>query len=228
MVFELVDYVIEKGPAYSVLKVRLSTGESITVEPGAYMLHRGDVEVSTSTLGVVSAITRGLFGGESMFLNTFKARGIAEVWVAPEAPGDVVGVRLEGGELIVQDTSYLAHIGDVKVGIVWRGFKGLIAEGELVWLKASGTGLVFLSAYGGIEELRLGRGEKATVDNGHFVALDGTVRWNVRKLGGLKTLFLGGEGLVVDVEGPGRVWVQTRTLPAFAQRIARYIRVSEK
>jgi uncharacterized protein (AIM24 family) len=31
----------------------------------------------------------------------------------------------------------------------WRGLKDLIAEGELVWLKAEGRGLVFVNAYEG-------------------------------------------------------------------------------
>ncbi|MEM1938816.1 MAG: TIGR00266 family protein [Acidilobaceae archaeon] len=224
----MIDYVIERGPAYSVLKVKLNPGVSITVEPGAYMLHKGDIEVQTSTMGVASAIARRLFGGESIFLNTFRARSSAEIWIAPETPGDIVGIRLEGGDLIIQDTSYLAHVGDIKLSIAWRGFKGLIAEGELIWLKTSGYGLVFVSAYGAIEELKLDRGEKMTVDNGHFVALDGTIKWGVRKLGGLKTLVFGGEGLVIDVEGPGRVWVQTRTLPALAQILAKYLRVASK
>lgn len=220
----MIDYVIERGPAYSILKVKLSPGISITVEPGAYMLHKGDIDVQTSTMGAASVIARRLFGGESLFLNTFRARSSAEIWIAPEVPGDIVGVRLDNGELIIQDTSYLAHVGDIKIGIAWRGFKGVIAEGELVWLKASGSGLVFINAYGAIEELKLDRGEKITVDNGHFVALDGTIKWGVRKLGGWKTFFLGGEGVVVDVEGPGRVWVQTRTLPALAYILYKYMR----
>jgi uncharacterized protein (AIM24 family) len=62
-------YVIEGRPAYSILKVWLEPGESITVEPGSYMLHRGEVEVSTETGGIGGAIARRLFGGESVFLH---------------------------------------------------------------------------------------------------------------------------------------------------------------
>jgi uncharacterized protein (AIM24 family) len=35
-------------------------------------------------------------------------------------------------------------------------------------------------------------------------------------VGGIKSLFLGGEGLVVDFEGRGRVWYQTRNASALA------------
>jgi uncharacterized protein (TIGR00266 family) len=214
---------IEGRPAYSILKVWLERGESITAEPGAFVFHRGDVEVSTGTQGVLGAIARRLAGGESLFLNTFKARsGVAEVWVAPSTPGDISVVELSGA-VYIKDECYLAHAGDVKLTAGWRGLTGLIAEGELVWLKAEGRGLVFVNTYGGLEVVELGPGEKATVDNGHIVAMDPTVKWKVGLLGGVKTQAFGGEGVVLHLEGPGRIWIQTRTLPLFARLIAKYV-----
>jgi uncharacterized protein (TIGR00266 family) len=218
----LVEYVIEKAPAYSVLKIRLSPGESITVEPGSYMLHKGDIEVTTSSRGIFSGLKRVIAGGESFFLNTLRARTSVEVWITPGVIGDIKAVELSGGDLIVQDSSYLAHSGDIDISIVWRGLRGLIAEGELFWLKASGSGIVFINSYGAIEELTLDPGEKITIDNMHFVAMDSSIRWRVRKFGGWKTFIFGGEGFVIDVEGPGRVWVQTRNLPVFARILSRF------
>jgi uncharacterized protein (TIGR00266 family) len=214
---------IEGRPAYSILKVWLERGESITVEPGAFVFHRGDVEVSTGTQGVLRAIARRIAGGESLFLNTFKARsGVAEVWVAPSTPGDIALIELSGA-VYVKDECYLAHTGDVKLSVGWRGLTGLIAEGELVWLKAEGRGKVFVNTYGGLEVVELKPGEKAVVDNGHIVAMDPTVKWSAGLLGGVKTQAFGGEGIVLHLEGPGRVWIQTRTLPLFARLIAKYV-----
>ncbi len=217
----MVKYVIEKSPAYSVLKVTLEPGESIVVESGSYMLNRGDVDVKTTTGGILRGLLRAVTGGESLFLNIIIAREKSEVWIAPPTTGDIAAVELKG-EMYIQDSSYLAHIGDIEVSVGWRGFKGLIAEGELVWVKARGYGIIFLNSFGAIEEVVLGAGEKVTVDNGHFVAVEGG-KWNIRKFGGWKTFFLGGEGLVVDVYGPARLWVQTRNLPSFAGIIRRFI-----
>ena len=75
----------------------------------------------------------------------------------------------------------------------------------------------------GILERELKPGEKLTIDNFHLVALSDEVEWSVRAFGGLKSFFFGGEGFVVDVEGPGRVYLQTRTLPELAQLIRRFI-----
>ena len=222
----MVEYSVEYGRAYPVLKVWLRPGESVTVEPGAYMLHKGSVRVKTSSGGVLRGLARALFGGESFFLNTVIAESEAELWIAPSLPGDIAVVEIDGSTLYVQDTSYMAHIGDIAVGVGWRGLRGLLAEGELVWLKLEGRGVVFINSYGAIEEIKLGYGEKMTVDNMHFVALDGTVRWKIRKWGGWKTFIFGGEGIVVETEGPGRVWVQTRNLPLLARILQKYIQKS--
>ena len=83
-----------------------------------------------------------------------------------------------------------------------------------------------MNAYGAMEELSLGAGERVTIDNMHFVAMDGSVEWRVRKFGGWKSFVFGGEGFVIDVSGPGRVWVQTRNLPLFARILRKFYATS--
>ncbi len=222
-----VETIIEHRPSFSVLKARLSPGETISVEAGSYMLHKGELEIQTKTGGLLKGLARSLLGGESLFINTFIARSSAEIWIAPSVMGDIVEVDLNG-TLYIQDTSYLAHTGDVSISVGWRGLKGLLAEGELVWLKAEGRGKVFINSYGAIELIELKPGEKMTIDNMHFVAMDGSVEWKTRKFGGLKSFIFGGEGIVMDVYGPGRVWVQSRNLPVFASILSKYLPKSGK
>ncbi|ADI31525.1 TIGR00266 family protein [Staphylothermus hellenicus] len=212
-------------PSYSLLQVVLEPNENVTAEPGAMMYMAGDINVKTHTGGLGKAIARKLLGGESIFMNTFIAgpRG-GEVWFAPSLPGDIKYIALNGSRnLIIQDTSYLAHHGDIKLSVAWRGLRGLLAEGEMFWLRASGVGGVWINSYGGIIEKELGVGEKIIIDNFHFVAMDDGMKWNIRRFGGLKSFLFGGEGLVIEVEGPGRIYVQTRSLPPFMQLIAKYI-----
>jgi uncharacterized protein (TIGR00266 family) len=210
-------------PAYALLKIRLNPGESVTVESGGYMLHKGDVDIETSTGGILKGLKRRILGGEALFLNTITAKDNVEVWVSPGLPGDIRAVKLEHTELFIQDSSYLAHFGDIEIDVGWRGLRGLIAEGELFWLRAKGSGIVFINSYGAMDELNLNPGDKMTIDNMHFVALDGTVDWRIRKFGGWKSFLLGGEGFVIDVKGPGRVWVQSRNLPVFARLVSKFI-----
>ncbi|MDM7275709.1 MAG: TIGR00266 family protein [Thermoprotei archaeon] len=218
----MVEYLIDKRPAYSVLKVKLNPGESLTLESGAYLLHKGEVDVSTGAGGILSGIARSILGGESVFMNTFRARSPSEIWAAPGVPGDIVAVDMRGETLYVQGSSYLGHIGDMSVSVGYRGLKGLLAERQLFWLKISGRGTLFINSFGAIEEITLGIGERMTLDNGHFVAMDASLKWNARKLGGIKTFIAGGEGIVFDIEGPGRLWVQSRVLPWFASLLLSY------
>ncbi len=211
-------------PSYSLLKVELEPGETVTTEPGAMVYMKGDIEIKTSSGGILKGIMRSMLGGESFWLNTYRARSHAEIWFAPSLPGDIEALNIDGKGLIIQDTSYLAHHGDISIGTAWRGFRGLLAEGELFWLKAEGRGLVWVTSYGGLEKLELKPGERVIVDNFHFVAMDDGMKWKVRKFGGLKSFLFGGEGLVIEVEGPGRLVLQTRSLPPFIGLISKYLR----
>ena len=216
------DWTVSHRPAYSLLKVYLNPGEEITIEAGAYMAHRGDVEIKTHTgRGILSAITRKLFTGEPIFMNTLRARGRAEVWAAPNVPGDVVGVELER-PIVIQDTSFLAYAGDISLEVSFS-IRRFWVERQFAWLKATGKGTVWLSSYGGMEVVELKPGERMTVDNLHFVAMEDTIRYKTRKFGGWRSTIFGGEGLVIELEGPGRVWLQSRMIPGLVEAIVPYI-----
>ncbi|MEZ0319759.1 MAG: TIGR00266 family protein [Pyrobaculum sp.] len=212
------------APSFTTLAIYLDPGEAVTAEAGAFLYGLGDFEVKTSTGGLLSGLARAVLGGESLFFNTYVARGAgATLVLAPHLPGDVEYIPLKGEEWFIQDASYLAHHGDVKVSVGWRGARGWLAQGELVWLKASGTGGVWVSAYGAVEKIELGPGQSVIVDNNHFVAMPATMRWRTRKLGGVKSFLFGGEGIVMEVEGPGVLYIQTRILDPLAALIVKLI-----
>ena len=215
---------VEYSPAYSLLKVQLEPGEELTSEAGAMVLFRGNLEIKTHTGGgLLKGLLRGIAGTEAVFLNTYRAKSPAEVLLAPSLPGDIAYIPLEDGSYVVQDSAYLAHIGDVDVEVAWRGLKGVLAEGELVWLRLRGRGGAWVNSYGAMGKMELKAGERVTLDNMHFVALNEETKWRIRKFGGWKTFLLGGEGLVVEVEGPGTLFYQTRILPPFARLLKKFI-----
>ena len=86
-------------------------------------------------------------------------------------------------------------------------------------LKCTGQGDLFTSAYGAIHPVDLVAGQQYVVDTGHIVAFDGTITYNVRGSGGLKETLLSGEGLVCVFTGPGRLYLQTRSMDAFLKLI---------
>ena len=219
------EWKIETSPAYSLLKVKLSPKEEITAEAGAMVSIKGDFEVKTHTGGgLLTGLLRRTLAGETIFLNTYIAKGDLELELAPSLPGDIKYLPVSDEGYIVQDSSYLAHHGDINLTVAWRGLKGLLAEGELVWLKATGRGGIWINSYGGIVEHELKPGEKMIVDNFHFVALNEKAKWKVKKFGGWKTFLFGGEGIVMEVEGPAKLILQTRILPPLASALRRFLK----
>ena len=215
----------EFDPSFSLLKIKLEQGESITAESGAMILMKGGITVKTGAKGgILKSLGRKLLGGESFFMNDFIAENDkGEVWLAPALPGDIAYIELENSEFHVQDLGYLAHHGDVDVGVKFKGFKGLFGAGEVVWLKITGNGGVWISGYGGIKEINLEPGERIQIDNYHAIAIESTVKWNIKKFGGIKSFLFGGEGLIIEAEGPGRIYVQSRILPELVKLIYKYL-----
>ena len=219
---DLMDFKIEDKPMASVLKVKLSRGEAINAQPSAMMLMMGSIKVETSVQGgLLKGLMRKALGGETLFVNKYIAESDAIVWFVPNFPGDIEYIPLNG-EFYLMDGAYLAHHGEVDISVAWRGAKGFLAGGGgLVWLKVSGGGGVWINGFGGLKTLELKPGQKITVDNYHIAGIESTVKWNVRTFGkGIKNFLFGGEFLVMELTGPGKVYLQSRNIPGFASMIA--------
>jgi uncharacterized protein (TIGR00266 family) len=204
-------------PSYAVGLIKLDPNERVQAESGAMVSMAGDVSVDTKMQGgFLKSLARSVFTNESFFVNFFQAgsRG-GEVMVAPTLPGDVFSLEMTNDSLLVQSGSFLASSDGVQTDAKWSGARTFFSGEGLIMLHCAGTGTLVLSSYGAIHEVDLNPGEKVTVDTGHIVAFSEKMGFNVRPIGGLKTTFLGGEGLVVDLTGPGKVLMQTRSMGAF-------------
>lgn len=204
-------------PSYSIAKVLLDPNEGVVAESGAMVGMSTDLQVETKMRGgLLQSLARSVLGGESFFVNTYRAsaRG-GELLLAPTLPGDVFTTEMSGETYLVQSGSFLASSESVVTDTKWSGARIFFGGEGLIMLRCSGTGTLILSSYGAIHELTLAAGETYTVDTGHLVAFSEKMGFKVRAIGGLKTTVLGGEGLVVDLTGPGRVLLQTRSEGAF-------------
>jgi uncharacterized protein (TIGR00266 family) len=203
---------IQHRPSYSLAIVQLAANERIRAESGAMVSMSASVNIETRAEGgILKSLSRAVLGGESFFQNFYQAgpQG-GEVTLAPELPGDIALIELRGQTLMVQSGSYLASEDgiDLNAKISMKAF--LSAEG-LSMLEAKGNGKLLVSSYGAIYERTLAAGEKYVVDTSHLVAFDATLNVAPRTAGGLKSTLLSGEGLVVELTGPGRLYIQTRS-----------------
>jgi uncharacterized protein (TIGR00266 family) len=203
---------INSGPAFAFGEITLAAGGAVRVEAGAMAMTRGDVQIATSTQGGFMKGLKRTLGGESFFVNDFSSGSGGVVAVAPALPGDMTMATLTGaGALLVQSGSWIASDPSIDVDAKWGGGKTFFSGEGLILLRCTGQGDLLLSAYGAIRSTTLNAGETMTLDTGHVVAFDDTVQYSVRKAGSWKSTILGGEGLVTDFTGPGRVWLQTRS-----------------
>lgn len=207
---------LKHQPAYSLAVVTLASNEQVKVEPGAMVSYSEGVTVETKAEGGLFGGLKRMVAGESFFQNTYRAPGNGgEITLAPSLPGDMIVMDMSGSEFMLQSGAYVACEMNVSMDAKWGGAKGFFGSGSLVLLKVTGTGKVLAACYGAIEERVLQAGQKYTIDTGHIVGFDGSVNFSVKRVGNWKSTFLSGEGLVVELTGPGRVLMQTRSEEAF-------------
>ena len=203
-------------PSYSLAVIKLGQNEEIRIEAGAMVSMSQGVTIETKAAGgFFKSLSRTMLGGESFFQNFFKAPAQGgEITVAPELPGDVFTYDMSGETLMVQSGSFMACETTIELNTK-LSIKAFAAAEGFSMLEASGTGKLLLSSYGAIHEKVLAAGEKYTVDTTHLVAFPTSMPVERKTVGGLKSTLLSGEGLVVELTGPGRLLMQTRSPHAF-------------
>lgn len=218
-------YHIEHGPAFAWLRVALEPGERIVAEAGAMVRQSTALEMETRLnatrrggafgwiVAVFVALLRRFLGGETMFVNEFWGPQGGEVVLAPKLSGHIQRKTLDGKRtLFVQTGGYLASTPDIDTRLRFGGLRTLFGGEGLILLQCAGRGDVFVNSYGGITEVAVDG--KLVVDTGHIVAFDGALNFRVRSIGGAKSFFFSGEGLVCEFQGRGSVFVQSRNLAA--------------
>jgi uncharacterized protein (TIGR00266 family) len=206
------DIEIIHRPSYSLAIAKLTPNERIRAEAGAMVSMSGDVQIETKAEGgILKSLGRAVLGGESFFQNFFVASAAGgEVTLAPELPGDIAVIEMSGSKLMIQAGSYMASESTVELTAKVSMKAFMSAEG-ISMLEATGSGTLLVSSYGAIFEKVLGAGEKYIVDTSHLVAFDGTMSVQPKTVGGMKSTLFSGEGLVVELTGPGKIYIQTRS-----------------
>ncbi len=199
-------------PSYSLAVAKLTPNERIRAEAGAMVSMSSSVSIETKAEGgFLKSLGRAVLGGESFFQNFFLASTQGgEVTLAPELPGDMMLIELKGSKLMIQAGSYVASENGVELTTKVSVKAFMSAEG-ISMLEASGTGKLLVSSYGAIFERTVGSGEKYIVDTSHLVAFDASMGVTPKTVGGIKSTLFSGEGLVVELTGPGTIYMQTRS-----------------
>lgn len=210
-------YEIDHAPAYATLKLMLRPQQTVLVESGAMAAMDSSITMrSKATGGLMGGVGR-MFGGESFFISEFTAQNQpGQLYVCPGIPGDIYHYVLSGyGGLMVQSGGFVAASPEVQIDTQFQGFRGFFSGESLFLLRLTGSGDLWFSSYGAIQEVTVR--DEYIVDTGYVVAFEDTLNYRVEMISGLsfrglKTGIFGGEGLICRFRGQGKLWIQSRSL----------------
>lgn len=207
----MAQYNIFGSPDFAMVDADLQQDEKMIAEAGAMVAMTSNIKMKTSSRGgILKGLKRAVLGGESFFQNTYWPEGgPGKIHFAAGAPGDIIHTTLaEGQTMFMMSTAFICCSESVQLDTKWGGAKGFFSGVGLFLLKATGPGDLFMTAYGAVHPVNV-QGSYI-VDTGHIVAFPETVQYHIRKVGGIKSLFFSGEGIVAEFNGEGTVWLQTR------------------
>lgn len=216
-------YSIECRPDFAFLTVKVPAGKTLKVEASAMAAMSTNVAMKTKFRGGFSRFLTG----ESLFINEFTAEGgEGEVSIAPGPAGDIQHLALAGETVYLQNSAFVASGMGVNVETKWQGLvKGFFSGESLFLIRCSGHGDLWFDTFGALVEIDV-RGDYV-VDTGYIVAFTEGLRYDVTRIGGYKSLFFSGEGLVCRFHGEGKVWIQTRQVPSFSTWVNPFRRVKK-
>lgn len=223
------------GDDMQIVEIELDSGETVIAEAGAmnYMDESIDFEAK---MGDGSNPDEGIFGkllsvgkrvltGESLFMTHFTntGRGKSRVAFAAPFPGKIVAMNLAEahGELLCQKDAFLCAAYGTEIGIAFtkRFGAGFFGGEGFILQRLRGDGMIFLHSCGTIVRKEL-RGQGLRIDTGCIVAFTPGLEYSIELVGGLKSMFFGGEGLfLATVRGTGTVWLQSLPFSRLAERI---------
>ncbi len=206
---------IRNKPSFANIYLKLAPGDQIIAEADAMASMSSTVDIKTRwSGGFTRAVLKRVFGGESLFVNVFSTESQGELVLTQAFPGDIECIELKGNTLYLQPGAFLACESGVKLGVGWAGIRMAVAREGLFRLKVSGTGHVWFGAYGGIFQREIE--DEYVVDSGHLVAYEPSIGVKIGMAGGIFSSFFSGEGLVTRVYGPGRIYMQSRSMGGLA------------
>lgn len=187
-------------PAFGVVRVMLSPGEAVEAPAEARM---------TSSFGITEA--RQGRGGARAAVFTAPAEG-GWLDLAPSGPGDVYPLEFDGRDgWSIAKGIVLARPATVRVDKAWPALRSLFGSDTGFLEHYSGSGSLVLATDGPVDALPLGEGEVVTVRPAFLVGYPDALRCRLRAVdpSGPQSISTG-DGLALDLAGPGTVLVQAR------------------
>ena len=215
------------GEPMPVVICELAGGESMITERGSMVWMSPNMEMSTNAGGSLGKAFGRMFSGESIFQNTYTARGQGMIAFASSFPGSIRAVEISPDRpLVVQKSGFLASETGVELSVFFQKKvgAGLFGGEGFIMQKLSGHGTAFLEIDGYAVEYDLAPGQSIVVDTGNLAMCDATCSIDIHSVKGVKNVLFGGEGLFnTVVTGPGKVLLQTMPISSVAASLSAFL-----
>lgn len=211
---------ISGGKSFSYLLVDIPPGHSLVVESGAMSSMDDGLDLSASLNGgILGALLLKLFGQESLFISRFanKSSSLKRIYLTQTTPGELLCEKVDGEPFYIQPGSFIACTPGVYFKLKWAGISSWLGGEGLFRLMVHGKGFIWFGAYGAVVERDI-QGSYI-VDSGHLLSYPASMTLKAKLNGSLFTSFFGGEGIVLHLQGKGKIRLQTRSVSGLASWI---------
>jgi uncharacterized protein (AIM24 family) len=210
------------GTTMPVLQIGLDPGEKIIAEPGEFAWMSDNMQLHTTTQtagarGFFGAIGRALSGG-GLFMTEYSPAGSPGlIAFAAKVPGTIQQVDIPAGHsYMIHKHGFLCATEGVNLSI---GFQRQLGAGLF-----GGNGFVMQRLQGPCSAfIELG-GETVTFELRPGESLQDSVNFDIVLMRGIRNAIFGAEGLfIARLTGPGKVWLQSLTIPNLAHALSPYL-----
>ena len=220
------------GTTMPVLEVQLEPGQSMISQGGELSWMTSTIQMTTATSGagnsgVLGVLKRAVAGG-TIFMTQYNAQGSrGTVAFAAKMPGHIMAIKVDPQhEYLVSRHGFLASTNDVTLNI---GFQqklgvGVFSGNGFILQRIGGQGTAWIELSGEIITYDLAAGEQMMVHPGHIGLFEASVTIDITMVKGIKNMLFGADTLfLAKLTGPGKVHLQTLTLPGMAHAMIPYL-----
>jgi uncharacterized protein (TIGR00266 family) len=220
------------GTTLPVLEIGLESGDVIVAEPGEFSWMTENVNLKTTTMtagakGILGVLGRALSGGGLFMTEYSVGSGDGLIAFAAKVPGQIMQVDVQPGHgFMIHRHGFLCATAGLELAM---GFQkslgaGIFGGNGFVLQHLGGTCTAWIELGGEIVTYDLKPGESLQVHPGHIGMFEDSINFDMRFMRGITNALFGGDGLfIAHLTGPGKVWLQTLTLPNLAHALLPYL-----
>jgi uncharacterized protein (TIGR00266 family) len=220
------------GTTLPVLEIGLEPGDKIVAEPGEFSWMTDSVQLNTTAMtagakGLLGVLGRALSGGGLFMTEYTSGNQNGVIAFAAKVPGQIMQVDVEpgAGYMIHRHGFLCATEGlQLQMGFQRSLGSGIFGGNGFVLQHLTGRSTAWVELGGEIVTYDLAAGESINVHPGHIGMFQDSVNFDITFMKGVMNALFGGDGLfIARLTGPGKVWLQTLTMPNLAHALSPYL-----